>query len=104
VGKETKVSRAESKVLRKKTKKFQKVGVLEGKSRSAKASAYLCTPVRATREENEIFTNGENLWFSTKEEMLWGAICSHYKSVGVNKTENKKSFHFRFSPKNNTVR
>ena len=40
--------------------KPQKVGVLEGKSLIAKASAYNGTPVRARSEENEIFTKREN--------------------------------------------
>ena len=72
VGKETKVSRVESEVLQKKTIKFQKVGVLEGKSRSAKASLYKCTAVRATREENEIFKKRRKPKVFNKRKNVFG--------------------------------
>ena len=80
MGKATKVSRAESKVLRKNTKKFQKVGVLEGKSLIAKASAYNGTPVRARSEENEIFTKRENRKVLNLKKMLLGEMCMHFKT------------------------
>ena len=77
IGKATKVSRAESEVLQKKTIKFQKVGVLEGKSLIAKPLLYNCTVGKQGAKKMKFSLKEKTARFSTKEKMLLGEICSH---------------------------
>jgi len=94
IGKATKVSRVESEVLQKKTIKFQKVGVLEGKSRSAKASLYKCTAVRATREENEIFMRWRKPKVFNKRKIAFGRDVFALYNKGESVAENKDKLSF----------